>query len=142
MFENYLLVIPLVAYTIAQIIKTCIDILTQKKLNLKRLIGAGGMPSSHSAVVVSLAVATIKQYGITSPLSAIVLVFAAIVLYDAVGVRQEVGKHAQSLNRLLAKIKMQEDSITVLNEMVGHTFVQVIAGALLGGITAITIPIF
>ena len=109
-----------------------------KKFNFKRILGAGGMPSSHSAVVTSLATLIGKSEGFNSPMFALSLIFACIVMYDAAGVRRAAGKQAQLLNKIintpgLSGIQVQEKLVEVL----GHTPTQVFVGALIGIIAGI-----
>lgn len=142
LFENYLVFTPLLAYLITQILKTLLYFLMTKKFDWRRLLGSGGMPSSHSATVTALFVAALKKCGAASPITAAILIFAIIVVYDAMGVRQETGKHAQLLNKLLRREPNEEDSAIQLNEMVGHTSFQVMVGVVLGAVVAVLIPAF
>ena len=121
-----------------QLFKLIYDLVTTKKFNFKRIMGAGGMPSSHSAVVAGLATLVGKSEGVGSPIFAISFLFAFIVMYDACGVRRAAGKQAALLNKLvetpgLTGIQVSERLVEVL----GHTPVQVFVGALLGVIVGI-----
>ena len=123
----------------AQIIKTIIDVIISKELNLERLVGAGGMPSCHSATVCALATSSGLIYGLGSFAFAISCVFAVVVMYDARGVRRETGTQAVLLNRMMDYIKATEPvqwkiqfNQEKLKELVGHTPLQVVVGALLG----------
>ena len=123
----------------AQIIKTIIDVIISKELNLERLVGAGGMPSCHSATVCALATSSGLIYGLGSFAFAISCVFAVVVMYDARGVRRETGNQAVLLNRMMDYIKATEPvqwkiqfNQEKLKELVGHTPLQVVVGALLG----------
>ena len=94
---------------------------------------SGGMPSSHTALVVGLATAVGKKAGVNSELFAIVVVFTLVVMYDATGVRQAAGKHAKAINRIVRQLRVEHtiDDIS-LKELLGHTQLEVIAGAVLG----------
>lgn len=144
LFENYLFFTSMVSYAVTQILKTILYSVMNKKFDFKRLVGSGGMPSSHSATVVALAVASLRKFGALSPYTAITLILAIIVVYDARGVRQEAGKHAQILNELLETRRNSEgdDELIMLNEMVGHTFLQVCVGGIIGLVIALIIPVF
>ena len=116
-----------------QLFKLIYDLVTTKKFNFKRIMGAGGMPSSHSAVVAGLATLVGKSEGVGSPIFAISFIFAFIVMYDACGVRRAAGKQAALLNKLvetpgLTGIQVSERLVEVL----GHTPIQVFVGALIG----------
>lgn len=134
--ENYILISAICGWSAAQILKTLIHLLVNKKFQAERLVGSGGMPSSHSATVCALATATAFECGVSSPLFAIAVILAIIVMYDARGVRRETGKQAQVLNDLLkAFADMGRTDLKAdekLKELVGHTPLQVLAGAILG----------
>ena len=109
------------------------------------MTGSGGMPSSHSSTVVSLAVAAGVSYGVDSAIFAVALIFAIVVMYDATGVRRETGKQAVILNRLLLDNPFSwsgEEFEKKLKEYVGHTPFQVLMGAILGLIIAIIMGFF
>ncbi len=147
-FGNYILSIALISWLAAQIIKTVINVILTKKFDAERLWGAGGMPSSHSALVCSLALAAAKSYGFNSPIFALSFVLAGIVMYDAMGVRRETGEQAKILNKMIADWLSEGNVLFVgengraLKEKVGHTPFEVIAGALLGLLIAALIPVF
>ncbi len=127
------LYMPFVVWFLIQLFKVIYDLVVTKKFNFKRIMGAGGMPSSHSAVVTVLATLIGKQEGIQSPLFALAVVFAFIVMYDAAGVRRAAGKQASLLNKIistpgLTTLQVQEKLVEVL----GHTPIQVIVGAIIG----------
>jgi len=98
--SNPLINIAFVAWAAAQIIKTLLTLVLTKEFVPERLFGSGGMPSSHSALVCSLTVGMARSEGFASPVFALCVALAAIVMYDAMGVRQEAGKHAKLLNRM------------------------------------------
>ena len=101
-----------------------------EKFNFKKLMQAGGMPSSHTAIVVSLATLIGKDVGVDTPLFAVSVILACIVMYDAAGVRRAVGKQAKVLNDILMDHNMT--GAQKLQEMTGHTPIQVMAGAVIG----------
>lgn len=133
-------------WVVAQVLKTLLDISLNRSFNPERLVGSGGMPSSHSATVCGLATAAGLRYGTGSFEFAICFILAAVVMYDAIGVRQETGKQAKVLNRLLFEDLLKLDSVVLqekLKEYVGHTPIQVLAGAILGIVIAVAMdPLF
>lgn len=133
LLHNQLLLIALGALIVAQILKVVVVLLVRRKLDLDLLTTSGGMPSSHSALVCSLAVGIGKIYGFETPIFALATVFALIVMYDAAGVRRAAGKQAEVLNQIIEQI-YPNDGITQerLKELIGHTPVEVFAGCLLG----------
>lgn len=98
--SNPLINVAFMGWFTAQLLKTLLTFITTKKFVAERLVGSGGMPSSHSSLVCSITVAMARTQGYASPLFAMCLVVAGIVMYDAMGVRQEAGKHAKVLNRM------------------------------------------
>ncbi len=120
---------------VAQVLKTLIHTLFTRKFDPERLIGSGGMPSSHAATVCAMAAAAGRGFGLGSFEFAVTAILAIIVMHDAMGVRLETGKQAKLLNEILDTFrtlegkKLTEDK---LKEFVGHTPLQVLAGALLG----------
>ncbi len=132
---NQVLISSVMGWTSAQILKTLIDCILNKNFNAERLFGSGGMPSSHSATVCSLTVAAGLCYGAGSFEFAVSFVLAMIVMYDAMGVRRETGKQARLLNTILLEnpLKLSGEVLQErLKEYVGHTPLQVFAGAVLG----------
>ena len=140
LLSNYPLMSAVLAWFVAQVIKTAIDAYFNKGINWERMTGSGGMPSSHSSTVVSLAIATGISYGVDSTLFAIALIFALVVMYDATGVRRETGKQAVILNRLLLDNPFSwtgKEFEKKLKEYVGHSPFQVLMGAILGILIAV-----
>lgn len=136
---NPLLLTAVSSWAIAQVIKVIIHALIYKKLDLTRLFGDGGMPSGHSATVVSLALISGLLYGFGTFEFAVTMVLAIVVCHDATGVRQETGKQAVIINELLrafSALATDELPEVKLKEFVGHTPIQVIAGALVGMLNA------
>lgn len=124
---------PLILWFLIQTFKVLTELIVNKKLDVKRIIGAGGMPSSHSAVVCSLATCIGKEYGFGSGIFAISMVMAFIVMYDAAGVRRAAGKQARILNKILETPGLTTGEVQEkLVEVLGHTPIQVFVGAVLG----------
>lgn len=192
LFSNYVLNASLAAWFIAQLIKTIITLIFTKKLVLERMVGAGGMPSAHSATVCALTVSMSRATGISSPEFALAVLFATVVMYDAMGVRRAAGEHAKVINAMLDDWDVQIEEITgkiknknkdknidnenkienketnkeetskythkdtykhvnikdkdidldnvELKEYLGHTPLEVFAGALLGIVVALIVP--
>ncbi len=131
--NNKFIYIPILVWFFIQSFKVIWDLVATKKFNFKRILGAGGMPSSHSAVVTSLTVLIGKSEGLASPIFALSFIFAMVVMYDAAGVRRAAGKQAHLLNKIietpgLTNVEVQERLVEVL----GHTPLQVIVGATIG----------
>ena len=133
---NRFLIIGLTSWLWAQVLKTIIYAFMNKKLDLSRLVGDGGMPSGHSATVASLTTAALLCYGPGSFQFAISLILAIVVCKDAMGVRLETGKQAVMLNEMMRVFNVLTSSEQLpevkLREFVGHTPIQVMAGILLG----------
>lgn len=130
---NKYLYVPILVWVCIQSFKVIWDLVETKKFNFKRIFGAGGMPSSHSAIVMCIAVMIGKSYGFYSPIFALSMIVAAVVMYDAAGVRRAAGKQAALLNKIvntpgLSMLQVQEKLVEVL----GHTPTQVFVGALIG----------
>ncbi|MNC12716.1 Divergent PAP2 family protein [compost metagenome] len=138
--NNKVLLSVFMGWLCAQLLKTVIYVIIHKKFNAGRLVGAGGMPSSHSSSVTALATAAGIQYGLDSFAFAISAVFAIIVMHDARGVRKEAGEHAKILNQLgtlLHSHGNQPSPQIILKEFVGHTSFQVFVGAVIGIVVAL-----
>lgn len=128
---NKAIFLPIFAWFLAQFTKFIHYFLQHHKIDFKKLVASGGMPSSHSAISVCLATVLGIQYGFDSGPFAIAVVLAFIVMADATGVRRAAGKQAEVLNKLVyhsKEIKLEKE----LKVLLGHTPVQVIAGAALG----------
>ena len=135
LISNPFLLTAISSWFAAQVLKVIINAVVNKKLSIERLVGDGGMPSGHSATVTSLAVITALEYGTGSFQFAISAVLALVVCHDAMGVRQETGKQAVIINEIVKLFGiLSEEALpeVKLKELVGHTPMQVIAGALLG----------
>lgn len=165
--HNYILSCAVFSWVMAQVIKTVLTLVTQRKFDAERLIGAGGMPSAHSALVCSMTLAVARQEGVDSSMFAIAIMFAAVVMYDAMGVRRAAGEQAKVLNKIVIsvrpnqnkaaeqstlekKIRVKRDKSKILKlddmqfkklkEYLGHTPLEVLAGSLLGIIIAMVLP--
>lgn len=133
LINNKCIYIPMLTWLGIQIFKLLYDLITTKRFNFKRILGAGGMPSSHSAVVMSLSVLIGKAEGFESALFAMSLMFSFIVMYDAAGVRRAAGKQAKLLNKIIDTPGLSGIEVTErLVEVLGHSPVQVFVGALIG----------
>ena len=151
--------VGLISFISAQIIKTALYAIKEKTFNPERITGAGGMPSSHSALVVSVALYLLRLEGYTSNTFALSIMMLGIVIYDALSVRYNAGLHGKELNRLRKVIDEMDDEISKLGgeerddkleemadqkefkEFLGHKPIEVLAGALLGIIIAMAFPL-
>lgn len=132
-YEYRYLIIPFATWFFIQLFKLIYDLVTTKKFNFKRILGAGGMPSSHSAVVVALCTMIGKAYGVNSAIFGLSIVFAFVVMYDAAGVRRAAGKQAKLLNKIVQTPGLSNVEVTEkLQEVLGHTPTQVFVGAFIG----------
>lgn len=138
LFDNAVLGVAVLSWAVAQILKVIILLITTRKLDLTRLIGSGGMPSSHAAFVVSLGMGIGFSQGFDTALFALAAVFALVVMYDAAGVRRAAGIQARLLNRIVTEMieEGKKPDYEVLKELLGHTPVEVFAGAMLGAMIA------
>lgn len=136
--HNQILLTAIVSWALAQLIKIGIELIRTHRINWQLIFATGGMPSSHSSLVVALETATGLRQGFDSPLFAIATVLAFVVLYDAQGIRRQAGNQARIINRMLqnvenAGIKVDKN----LKELLGHTPIQVVGGTILGIIVAL-----
>lgn len=132
LFRNHLLTNALLAWLAAQLIKTVIYLIINRRLDLGRLVGDGGMPSGHSATVCALAATAAVEYGLGSPAFAISVILAVVVMHDAMGVRRQAGEHAKAINELMEMLAGDTAPEEKLQELLGHTPLQVILGGVLG----------
>lgn len=175
LISNYVIDVGFLAWFAAQLLKTILAYIPSRKIIWERMVGSGGMPSSHSALVCSLTVALSRKLGFTSPEFALSLVFAAVVMYDAMGVRRAAGEQAKVLNKIVEMTsdniremfapqkksdirnlfirrknmekdpeeeRKREEGKALLKELLGHTPLEVLAGALLGIAVAMLMPVF
>ncbi|MBQ3843112.1 MAG: divergent PAP2 family protein [Ruminiclostridium sp.] len=160
-FINVVLAAAATSWLTAQVLKTIIYAIKYRTFRLERIWGAGGMPSSHSAFVCALAMATSRVRGVNSVEASLAISFAFIVMYDACGVRREAGQHAREINRLRKIVDKLDDEIVEkldeevdieseknegeelkdLKEFLGHTPIQVLCGALLGILIGFVFPV-
>lgn len=163
LMANPILTVGVISWLLAQILKTIHYAVKFKTFNPERITGAGGMPSSHSSLVVSVAIYTLRSQGVTSPSFALAMILAGVVIYDAMSVRYNAGLHAKELNRLRRVIDEIDDEISQkknaddetdsdeitekmterkdFKEFLGHTPLEVLAGSLLGIIIAMAFPL-
>ena len=122
------------SWAVAQFFKVLINLWLNKKLDWRRCFGMGGMPSSHTALVISLAISIAFQEGAGSAAFALAFVLAAVVIYDALGVRRETGRQSEVLNQIITQMLVEGKPITEkqLKELVGHTPMEVLGGLIVG----------
>ena len=155
---NPLIIVGFSSFLMAQIIKTILYAIKYKTFNPERITGAGGMPSAHSSLTSSVVIYSMRIYGAASSEFAFSILFAGIVIYDALSVRYNAGLHAKELNKLRKIVDELDDEITQLSggeedpdidelvsqkelkEFLGHTPIEVLAGALLGILMAMVFP--
>ena len=143
---NRILTVSLLAWFMAQVLKTIINFILLGKFQLERMWGDGGMPSAHSATVCAMVIATARSEGFSSALFAVAAVVAIITMHDAMGVRRETGEQAKVLNKMIEQwIDVTEKNAPFLQnmhlkEMVGHTPLQVLAGFVVGCVVGALYP--
>ncbi len=130
--NNRTITVPMFAWFLAQLLKVINVLVSSKKIDFTRFIGSGGMPSSHSAFIVSLTTVVAKIKGIDSVEFGISLAVSLIVMYDAAGVRRAAGKQAKVLNQLIYSHNDKVQFDEKLKELLGHSPFEVFMGALLG----------
>ena len=144
---NPILTVALLAWFVAQVLKTLINFILLGKFQLERMWGDGGMPSAHSATVCAMVIATARSEGFGSAIFAVAAVVAIITMHDAMGVRRETGEQAKVLNKMIEQwIDVTEKNAPFLQnmhlkEMVGHTPLQVLAGFVVGCLVGALYPI-
>ncbi|MBI9012012.1 MAG: divergent PAP2 family protein [Clostridiales bacterium] len=137
LINNEFFKVAFIAWFIAQFFKVILTLLIEKKLDIGRFWGSGGMPSSHTSSVVGVSTAIGLVNGFGSAMYALSLVFAFVVMYDASGVRRAVGKQAAILNNMIHDLSEHKHiEQEQLKELIGHTPFEVIGGAILGIIVA------
>jgi len=140
--QNHILSVTLIAWVLTQTIKVTLGVIREKRFDFRWLIGTGGMPSSHAAGASALALSSGLDLGFSSPIFALAFVFALVTMFDAQGVRRCSGKQAGVLNKIMEDIywqgKVHEGK---LKELIGHTPIQVLAGALIGIMIALIFDI-
>lgn len=139
LLQNDILICGALGWLSAQVIKTLVFAIMNKGIDWTRLVGDGGMPSGHSATVTAMATRAAIIFGLGSFQFAVTAMLAIIVMHDAMGVRLETGKQSKVIKELASILEDMGKAVKdeeKLKELVGHTPVQVIAGALLGMIIA------
>jgi acid phosphatase family membrane protein YuiD len=138
MGKNEIFLVTIFAWLVAQIIKIIIGVKREKRFNFRWIFEPGGMPSAHTATVSALATSVGLYFGFSSGLFAVTLIFAIMIMFDAAGLRRAVGRQASILNKIVDDIymkkKIEEER---LRELLGHTPIEVIAGAALGILVAV-----
>ena len=138
LLENGVLPASAAAWCTAQVIKFLLYGLLYRKFKPERFLGSGGMPSSHTATVVAMCLMTGFREGFTGTLFAVALVFAAVVIYDAMGVRRETGRQGEVINQMLKEVLVDGKPITeeTMKTLVGHSPVECLGGIIVGVIVA------
>ncbi|KAJ4977235.1 hypothetical protein NE237_002341 [Protea cynaroides] len=136
--SNIPLLSAFLAFALAQFLKLFTTWFKEKRWDTRRMLGSGGMPSSHSATVIALTVAIGLQDGTGGSAFALAVVMASVVMYDATGVRLHAGRQAELLNQIVCELPPEHplSNVRPLRDSLGHTPLQVIAGAVLGSIVA------
>ena len=134
LWSNGPLKCAVLSWAIAQFIKVLINLWLNKKLDWHRCFGMGGMPSSHTALVVALAISIAFQDGAGSTAFAMAFILAAVVIYDALGVRRETGRQSEVLNQIVTHVLVEGKPITEkqLRELIGHSPIEVLGGLIVG----------
>jgi acid phosphatase family membrane protein YuiD len=141
--QNHVLLTGLASWILAQVLKIPIDYFRERRWNWALFFAAGGMPSSHSALVTSTAAAVGMHYGFDSPLFGMAVALAMVVVYDATGIRRQAGMQAQKINVLVEEL-LQGHPISRehLREVLGHTPLEALGGVLLGLVVALGLWFF
>ncbi len=139
-FSNHVIISTLIAWFVAQALKVPLYYRVEHRLDWKRFVGSGGMPSSHTSMVIALCLTVGILQGFDSALFGVCFVLATIVMYDATGVRRETGTQATIINQILKDVLINGKRISdeELKELVGHTPFEVLGGAIVGIITTFT----
>ena len=146
LLHNYVLICAGSSWFIAQVLKTLLVLIFSGKCRWERMVGSGGMPSAHTACVTALSLATCRKAGFSSVEFAITFILAVIVIYEALNVRRQAGEHAKAINIMVDRLDNEHEDdpdlgIKELKESLGHKPMEVLAGALLGILTAMLIPV-
>ena len=140
LLRNKYIIVPMFVWFRIQVFKTLWDLFKEKKFNFKRILGAGGMPSSHSAVVCCLSTLIGRDLGFDSAIFGLSVIMSLVVMYDAAGVRRAAGKQAKILNKIVNTPGLAIETVQEkLQEVLGHTPVEVFVGALLGVIIGLLV---
>ena len=141
LFTNYILMAAILSWMLSQAIKTILTLATTKKFVPERIFGAGGMPSAHSAMVSSLVISIARSSGPSSPVFALAVAFAAVVMYDAMGVRRAAGEQAKVINRMVDMWEEKGSDVAEkeLKEYLGHTPMEVLGGMMVGILAGVAV---
>lgn len=122
------------AWAVAQALKVMLTLAISRRFDKSRVLGSGGMPSSHSAMACAMLMTIGFREGFSSSIFALAFCFSGVVMYDAAGVRRSTGRNAAVINQLMDMLSGNGYTFDEkrLKELVGHTPIQVLAGALLG----------
>lgn len=135
----------MLGWILGQLIKVPVEYLRHKRWDWTLLLSAGGMPSSHSALMTAVTTSIGLNAGWGSPVFALALAITAIVVYDATGVRRQAGFHAERINQIIRELfqlkKLEEDEVSYLREIIGHTPGEAFAGVLFGAAIAILVQL-
>ena len=142
-FTNPVGISTMLSWILAQLIKVPVEYLRYKRWDWALLLNAGGMPSSHSALMTAVATSIGLNVGWDSPMFALALAIAGIVVYDATGVRRQAGLHAERINQIVRELlhlkKLEEDQVSYLREIIGHTPGEAVAGVFFGTLIALMV---
>ncbi len=142
-FTNPVGVSTMLGWLLGQIVKVPVEFLRHKEWNWTLLLSAGGMPSSHSALMTAVTVSIGLNAGWGSPIFALALAITGIVVYDATGVRRQAGFHAERINQIVRELlhlkKLEESEVSYLREIIGHTPGEAVAGVLFGMMIAFAV---
>lgn len=140
LLRNDILICALIAWTVAQVFKVLIHGLVNRKLDWRRMFGMGGMPSSHTAFLVSMTTMIAGREGLGSTSFAIAVAITMVVIYDAMGVRYQTGRQSHVINHMLHRMLVEGQPIDHqdLKELIGHTPTEVFFGAIIG----LIVPVF
>ena len=142
-FTNPVGISTMLSWILAQLIKVPVEYLRYKRWDWALLLNAGGMPSSHSALMTAVATSIGLNVGWDSPMFALALAIAGIVVYDATGVRRQAGLHAERINQIVRELlhlkKLEDDQVSYLREIIGHTPGEAVAGVFFGTLIALMV---
>ena len=142
-FTNPVGVSTMIGWILGQSIKVPVEYLRHKRWDWTLLLSAGGMPSSHSALMTAVTTSIGLNAGWDSPVFALALAITAIVVYDATGVRRQAGFHAERINQIVRELfklkKLEEAQVSYLREIIGHTPGEAAGGVVLGALTALAV---